>query len=369
MEEMKADTIKIKTMEELLTQENKLLKQQEGEDEEILLLTPQAKDTLVQALMEALSPLWDKALTQIYQIKQDVVSMVEQNVRSGQDTSIEELQKYKDKAARWKKAFEEATPPTSTRAPAPDSAKEKYWEKEAKKYQQLYQVTNEKYKAELPSAECIQLIRETTLENQKLVSDNENLTKEVSQLKEYKVKMSQFGQEQRKYVQDLELSIYTKQQRLSKRKKNSDYLATDDFAMETKVNYETNLLEQAKMLQDGGPDAFNPTLKITYKNFKLKGQVKAMEQQLHNARADADLIRSFDNNTLSTRKEKLARGELVLMNTKLKQEVQKLLRTFQQNEDFELYRTAAHVLTSEYAKYNSPLSEFFQKSQDLLCKV
>ena len=47
MEDMKADTIKSKTIEELLTQENKLLKQQEGEDEEVLLLTPQAKDTLV----------------------------------------------------------------------------------------------------------------------------------------------------------------------------------------------------------------------------------------------------------------------------------------------------------------------------------
>ena len=123
------------------------------------------------------------------------------------------------------------------------------------------------------------------------------------------------------------------------------------------------------MLQDGGPDAFKPTLKITYENFKLKGQVKAIEQQLHNARADADLIRSFDDDTLSTGKEKLARGELVLMNRKLEGEVQKLLRTFQQNQDFELYRTAAHVLTSKYAKYNSPLPELFQESQDLLCKV
>ena len=123
------------------------------------------------------------------------------------------------------------------------------------------------------------------------------------------------------------------------------------------------------MLQDGGPDAFKPTLKITYENFKLKGQIKAVEQQLQNARADADLIRSFDDDTLATGREKLARGELVLMNKKLKQEVQKLLRTTQTNQDFELYRTAAHVLTSEYAKYNTPLPEFFQESQDLLCKV
>ena len=45
------------------------------------------------------------------------------------------------------------------------------------------------------------------------------------------------------------------------------------------------------MLQDGGPEAFKPTLKITYENFKLKGQVKAMEQQLDQVKADADLIR------------------------------------------------------------------------------
>ena len=150
--------------------------------------------------------------------------MVEQNVRSGQDTSAEEMQRYKDKAARWKRALEEATSSTTARAPVPDSAKEKYWEKEARKYRQLYQDTNEKYKAELPSAEYIQLIRETMLENQKLVvADNENLKTEISQLKEYKAKMSKFGQEQRKYVQDLELSICTKQQQLNERKKNSDY--------------------------------------------------------------------------------------------------------------------------------------------------
>ena len=71
------------------------------------------------------------------------------------------------------------------------------------------------------------------------------------------------------------------------------------------------------MLQDGGPDAFKPTLKITYENFKLKGQIKAVEQQLQKARADANLIQRFDDNTLAIGREKLARGELVLMNKKL----------------------------------------------------
>ena len=40
MEDMKADTIKSKTIEELLTQENRLLKQQEGEDEDMLVTYP-----------------------------------------------------------------------------------------------------------------------------------------------------------------------------------------------------------------------------------------------------------------------------------------------------------------------------------------
>ena len=43
MEDMKADTIKSKTIEELLTQENRLLKQQEGEDEDMLLLPHRPK--------------------------------------------------------------------------------------------------------------------------------------------------------------------------------------------------------------------------------------------------------------------------------------------------------------------------------------
>ena len=202
--------------------------------------------------MESLSPTWDKALTQIYQIKQEVVSVVEQNVKSGQDTSAEELQRYKGKAARYKRALEEATSSATARAPVPDSAKEKYWEKEARKYRQLYQVTNEKYTAELPSAECIQLIRETTLENQKLVADNENLKTKISHLKEYKAKMSKFGQEQRKYVQDLELSICTKHQQLNERKKSNDYPVIEDFAMETEVNYETDCWNKLKCYRMAG---------------------------------------------------------------------------------------------------------------------
>ena len=109
MDDMKNDTIKSKSMEELLAQENKLLKQQEGEDEEVLMLTPQAKDTLLQALMETLSPTWDKALKEVYQIKQDIFSEVEQSRKGKESTTAAELQRHKDKATNWKKAFEDIT--------------------------------------------------------------------------------------------------------------------------------------------------------------------------------------------------------------------------------------------------------------------
>ena len=150
MDDMKNDTIKSKAMEELLTQENRLLKQQEGEDEEVLILTPQARDTLVQALVETLSPTWDKALTEAYQIKQDIVSEVEQNKKGKENISAEELQRHKDEAAKWKKAFEEAASSTSTKPPAPEKYKEEYWEKEAKKYKELYREVNEKLKMSSP---------------------------------------------------------------------------------------------------------------------------------------------------------------------------------------------------------------------------
>ena len=213
------------------------------------------------------------------------------------------------------------------------------------------------------------LIRETTLENRKLKEDNKKLADEISQFKEYKAKLTKFSQEQKKYMKDLELSIHNKQQKLNERRKSSNFPTTQDFATEAEINYEADLLEQANMLQDGGPEAFKPTLKITYENFKLKGQVKAIEQQLQQARADADLIRGYDDDTLAAGKEKLTRGELVLMNRKLNDDVQKLIRTPQQGQDFELYKTAAYVLTSKYARYNSPLPEFFEEAQDLLCKV
>ena len=178
----------------------------------------------------------------------------------------------------------------------------------------------------LPSAEYVELIQETTLENQNLTLDNKNLIEEISQFKEYKAKLSKFGQEQKKYVKDLELSINTKQQKLNERKKSSDYLAIEDFSMEAEVNYEDGLLDQANMLQNGGPEVFKSTLKITYENFKLKGQVKAMEQHLHKARADADLVRSYDDDTIATGKEKLTEGELVIRNKNLSDKVQQIIR-------------------------------------------
>ena len=315
MDEIKGDVIKSKAMEELLVQENRLLKQQEGEDKDVLLLTPQAKDTLMQALMETLSPTWDKALKEAYQIKQDIVSEVEQKTRGEESITAAELQKHRDEAAKWKKAFEDIT--SSAKTPALEKHKEEYWEKEAGKYKELYREASEALKKELSSTECINLIRETTIDNQKLKADNKKLIEEVLKFNEYKGKLNKFSQEQKKYVQDLELSIQHKQQKLAERGKCNDFPTTQDFAMEAEMHYEEDLLDQAKMLQDGGPEAFKPTLKITYENFKLKGQVKAMEQQLDQVRADADLIRKHDDDTIAAGKEKLTRGELVVMNRKL----------------------------------------------------
>ena len=89
-------------------------------------MTPQAKDTLVQALVDTLSPTWDKALIEAYQIKQDIVSRAEQNSKSEEIISAEGLQKYKDEAVRCEKACKDVAPSTSTKAPAPKNAKEKY---------------------------------------------------------------------------------------------------------------------------------------------------------------------------------------------------------------------------------------------------
>ena len=84
---------------------------------------------------------------------------------------------------------------TSTKAPVPENTKDEYWEKEVRKYKELYREVNEKYKEELPSTECVNLIRETTLENRKLKEDNKKLTEEISQFKGYKAKLHKFSQE------------------------------------------------------------------------------------------------------------------------------------------------------------------------------
>ena len=77
------------------------------------------------------------------------------------------------------------------------------------------------------------------MDNQKLKKDNKRLIKEVLKFKEYKAKLNKFSQEQRKYVQDLELSIRNnKQQKLAERGKCSDFPTTQDFATEAKMNYE-----------------------------------------------------------------------------------------------------------------------------------
>ena len=81
------------------------------------------------------------------------------------------------------------------------------------------------------------------------------------------------------------------------------------------------------------------------------------------------MIRKYVDKTIAAEKEKLNRGELVLMNRKLNDDVQRLIRTPQQGQDFELYKNVVYVLTNEYARYETPLPEFFEEAHDLLCKV
>ena len=56
--------------------------------------------------------------------------------------TVKELQKHTDEAAKWKKAFKDAA--SSTKMPALEKYKEEYWEKEAKKYKEIYREANEK---------------------------------------------------------------------------------------------------------------------------------------------------------------------------------------------------------------------------------
>ena len=158
MKEMKDDMIKSKANEELLTQENKLLKQQEGEDEEVMLLSSEAKNTLMDALLERLGQTWDKSLTQMSSMKEEVVEKAKQKREARDKTKEEELKKYKDEAAKWRKAFEDAS---TSASPSGAGTKEGHWKKEAKKYQEQARVVEKRYQDARPTEEYVNLVRDT----------------------------------------------------------------------------------------------------------------------------------------------------------------------------------------------------------------
>lgn len=66
--------------------------------------------------------------------------------------------------------------------------------------------------------------------------------------------------------------------------------------------------------------------------------------------------------------ERIPRGQLILENRRLHDEVQRLLKSVEQVKDWELYRRAAHVLTSEFIKDNLPLPKFYQEGTELMQK-
>lgn len=126
-----------------------------------------------------------------------------------------------------------------------------------------------------------------------------------------------------------------------------------------------DLRAQAKSLDGVWPDAFMPTMKISFENFTLKKQVKALEEKLEKAQRDVDFIKAHDEERLSTGMERLTWEELVLMNRKLSDDIQELLKHPQPYGDHELYKTAAYVFASEYAKCGTPMPAYFKESKDL----
>ena len=59
--DMKQGPIEGLARQEILESENKVLKEQEGENEEFLMLPPNAKALLLQTLVQRLGETWDKA--------------------------------------------------------------------------------------------------------------------------------------------------------------------------------------------------------------------------------------------------------------------------------------------------------------------
>lgn len=66
-----------------------------------------------------------------------------------------------------------------------------------------------------------------------------------------------------------------------------------------------------------GPEAFKPTLRISFDNFLLKKSVKDLEGKLLIAQQDAKMVTKFDQESLALGHGKLAGGELVALNKKL----------------------------------------------------
>lgn len=229
--------------------------------------------------------------------------------------------------AHWKQAYEKAKVSASAEEHSKEAA---YWKKEAKKYQEQARVAEQKHRESLPTQEYVDLVKDLTTENMKLKAQN-------SELQEFKIRMGKFTEEQQKYVVGLDTSIKNKMVRLNARRTAQDYPVNEDFALEAEIAYENDLRDQAKSLDGAGPDAFMPTLKISFENFTLKKQVKALEERVERALKDADLIKEYDNDRLSTGMERLTRGELVLMNRKLSDDVQQLLKYPPPRDDYELF--------------------------------
>lgn len=89
----------------------------------------------------------------------------------------------------------------------------------------------------------------------------------------------------------------------------------------------------------------------------LKQQIKNLGGQLQRALNDVEIEKTYDQQQLASNQERKTRGKLILENRRLYNEVQWLLKTVGHNAHHELYKSAAYVLASEYAKGRLKLPE------------
>lgn len=80
---MKTDLIKLQAKTEMLTAENTLLKTQQGEEEEVLILPPEVQDTIMGSITQALSKKWELAMNKMKTLNEEILENASAGVAPG----------------------------------------------------------------------------------------------------------------------------------------------------------------------------------------------------------------------------------------------------------------------------------------------